>query len=224
MTDRITFEREGDVAVISLDDGKVNAMGFEMLEAINLALDRAEAETSAVALFGREGILSGGFDLKVINGGDEGELRRMVNLGVRTLMRLYGFPLPLVAGATGHAIALGAFILLASDYRIGIEGDFKLGLNETAIGLTLPAFGIELAQARLSPRHLSQAAIGARLYLPAEAIEAGFLDEVVEPGRIREAVVARAQAMAALDANAFNATKQAFRGPAIGRVIGALPT
>lgn len=223
MTDRVTFEREGDVAVISLDDGKANAMGFEMLEAINLALDRAAAEASAVALFGRAGILSGGFDLKVINGGDAGELRRMVNLGVRTLMRLYGLPLPLVAAATGHAIALGAFILLASDYRIGIEGDFKLGLNETAIGLTLPAFGIELAQARLSPRHLSQAAIGARLYLPAEAIEAGFLDEVVEPSRIREAVVAKAQAMAALDAQAFNATKQAFRGAAIARVIGGLP-
>lgn len=222
MDKKLDFTATDNVAVITLDDGKVNACGFEMLEAINGALDRAEQECSAVALLGRGGILSGGFDLKVIRGGDEDELKRLVTLGVRTMMRLYGHPQPLVVGATGHAVALGAFMLLTGDYRYGVAGDFRIGLNETAIGLDLPQFGIELAQARLSPRFLSEAAICAELYSPLDAIEVGFLDEVAAPDHVREAAIERARAMLELDGRAFAANKRAFRGAAIDRVMSAL--
>lgn len=222
MIDKLTFERDGDVAVITLDDGKANACGFAMLEAINVALDRAEAEARAVALLGRPGVLSGGFDLKVINGGDSAELQRMLNLGVRTLMRLYGHPQPLVTAATGHAVALGAFMLLASDYRLGVTGDFKIGLNGTAIGLTLPAFGIELAEARLSRRHLTQAAINAQLYAPQMAIDVGFLDEVVAAEFIRTRTIEKAQQLTKLDPVAFAATKRGFRAAMIARVLASL--
>ena len=222
MKDKLTFEDEDTVAIIALDDGKVNAAGFEMLDAINGALDRALAESQSVVLLGRPGILSGGFDLKVINGGDEAELKRLLHRGVSTIMRLYGHPQPLVIAATGHAIALGALMLLASDYRFGASGDFKIGLNETAIGLTLPLFGIELAQARLSPLHLTEAAIGAQLYAPQAAIEAGFLDAVVEGEAIRASAIDKARAMTALDAAAFAATKRGFRGKLIERVMAEL--
>jgi enoyl-CoA hydratase len=222
MSNRLTFETDDKVAIITLDDGKANAMGFDMLEALNDAIDQAERDCAAVVLLGRPGVLSGGFDLKVINGGDDGEIDRMINLGVRTMMRLYGLSIPLVAVATGHAVALGAFILLASDYRFGCAGDFKVGLNETAIGLTFPAFGIELAQARLSPRFLTQSAISARLFSPDEAVEVGFLDAVVAAERLRDDAVRHAHEMSALDAHAFNVTKQAFRGAAIERVLSGL--
>ena len=222
MNNKLTFQRDGDVAVITLDDGKANACGFEMLDAINAALDRAEAEARAVALLGRPGVLSGGFDLKVINGGDSAALQRVLNLGVRTLMRLYGHPQPLVTAATGHAVALGAFMLLASDYRLGVAGDFKIGLNETAIGLTLPSFGIELAEARLSRRHLTQAAINAQLYAPPQAIDVGFLDETVEPEVIRTRAIEKAQQLTKLDAVAFAATKRGFRAALIARVLASL--
>ncbi len=223
MADKLSFELADEVALITLDDGKVNACGFDMLAAINAALDRAESEAKAVALLGRHGILSGGFDLNVINGGNDAEVQRMVTLGVRTLMRLYGHPQPLVTAATGHAVALGAFILLASDYRIGVMGDFKIGLNETAIGLTLPRFGIELAEARLSPRFVTQAAVMAQLYTPLEAAEVGFIDEVVAPDHVREAAVDKARELAGLHAGAYAANKNGFRGNLIARVLDALP-
>ena len=222
MHDKLIYEQDGEVAVITLDDGKANACGFAMLEAINGAFDRAEAEARAVVLLGRPGVLSGGFDLKVINGGDPGEVVRLLNLGVRTLMRLYGHPQPLITVATGHAVALGAFILLASDYRFGIAGAFKIGLNETAIGLTLPAFGIELAEARLSRRHLTQETLLARLYAPPAAVDVGFLDEVVTGADGRLAAITKARELAALDSGAFAATKQGFRGAAIERVLVGL--
>ena len=222
MTDKLHYEQVGDVAVITLDDGKANACGFAMLEAIGTALDRARLKARAVALIGRPGVLSGGFDLKVINGGDASELRRLITLGVRTLMRLYGHPQPVVIGATGHAVALGAFMLLAGDYRVGTAGDYRVGLNETAIGLHLPPFGIELARARLPPQHLTQAAIMARLYAPDEAIEAGFLDEVLAADAVRAATIAKAQAWSTLHANALAYNKAAFRDDAIARVLAAL--
>jgi enoyl-CoA hydratase len=218
----LNYELDGEVAVITLDDGKANACGFAMLDAINAALDRAQAEARAVLLLGRPGVLSGGFDLKVIKGGDANELDRLLKLGVRTLMRLYGHPQPLVTAATGHALALGALILLASDYRFGVAGEFKIGLNETAIGLSLPAFGVELAEARLSRRHLTQATLLARLYGPAQALDVGFLDEVLASDALRSTAIAKARELAALDATAFAATKHGFRAAAIDRVLAAL--
>ena len=222
MNTMLSYVLDGEVAVITLDDGKANACGFTMLEAINIALDRAQREARAVALLGRPGVLSGGFDLKVNNGGDQDALTRTLTLGVQTLMRLYGLPLPLVTAATGHAVALGAFILLTSDYRFGAAGNFKLGLNETAIGLALPAFGLELAEARLSRRHLTQATLLARLYAPLAAVDVGFLDEVVPGDSLRAAAIAKASELAKLDAAAFAASKQGQRGAAIARVLSTL--
>lgn len=222
MSDILTFECKDNIGVITMDDGKANAAGFAMLDAINTALDQAEAEASAVILMGRPGILSGGFDLNVIRGGDQAEIKRMVNLGVRTLMRLYNHPQPVVAAATGHAVALGAFILLASDYRIGTQGDFSLGLNETAIGLNLPTFAIRLAEGRLSPRHLTQAAILARLYSPGDATDVGFLDEVVSPGGLLSAAQEKAGELAELDSAAYAHNKRAFRGDVVEAVLAEL--
>ena len=218
----VTFALTEEVAVIRMDDGKANACGFAMLDALNEALARAQREASAVLLTGRPGILSGGFDLSVIRAGNAAKTDRMVELGVRTLMRLYGHPQPLVIAATGHAVALGAFLLLTADYRVGAEGDFAVGLNETAIGLTLPLFGVELANARLARRHLASATINAQMYTPEAAVEVGFLDAIVPAEKLESAALAQARSLAALDGAAFAANKGAFRNALIERVLAAL--
>lgn len=222
MADKIAFALDGPVAVLTLDDGKANAFSFDFIESFNSALDRAIDEARAVAIVGRPGLLSGGFDLGVINSGDEAEITRLVTAGARLMMRVYGHPQPVVIGATGHAVALGAFLLLSGDYRVGIRGDFKIGLNETAIGLTLPAFGIALAAERLSKRKLSQATIGAVLYTPEDACDTGFLDETTAADSLRETVVTRASAMAELDGPAFAASKRMLRGATIDRITADL--
>ncbi len=222
MADKIAFALDGPVAVLTLDDGKANAFSFDFIERFNRALDRAIDEARAVAIVGRPGLLSGGFDLGVINSGDEAEITRLVTAGARLMMRVYGHPQPVVIGATGHAVALGAFLLLSGDYRVGIRGDFKIGLNETAIGLTLPAFGIALAAERLSKRKLSQATIGAVLYTPEDACDTGFLDETTAADSLRETVVTRASAMAELDGPAFAASKRMLRGATIDRITADL--
>ena len=143
------------------------------------------------------------------------------------LMKLFGHEQPLVVGTPGHAVALGAFLLLSADYRIGVEGDFKIGLNETAIGLTLPAFGVELARARLSPLYLSRSAIVAELFEPKKAIEVGFLDQVVDDSNVlasnlKTVAFEKARSLAPLDSKAYAGNKKAFRGEIIERVLASI--
>lgn len=222
MSEAISYEQSGDVALLTVDDGKANAFSSELIDLFHRRLDEAESSAKSVAILGRPGLLSGGFDLKLIRSGDTAAINEMVEGGTRLLMRLYGHPQPIIVGATGHAVALGAFILLCADYRIGIAGDFKIGLNETAIGLTLPEFGITLARERLSKRKLTEATLGAQLYDPQAASEVGYLDELVESDAIREAILMRANEMATLDSTAFAQTKSVLRGAVIEQVLANL--
>ena len=164
MGDDLTIERHDGVMVIHLDDGKANALSYSMIESIMAALADAEADDDvrAVVLHGREGKFSGGFDLGVMMADDLSATINLVANGGELVRTLYGCSVPVVAACTGHAMAGGALLLLACDQRVGTAGEFKIGLNETALGMTLPDFGLTLAHDRLDRRHLCQAAAGHR--------------------------------------------------------------
>ena len=185
MPERLRYEVRDGVAVLTLDDGKANAISPQTVSELHACLDRAEGEASAVLLTGRPGRLSGGFDLKTMGGGPE-EVRGLVEAGARLLLRIYSYPRPVVVACTGHALAAGAILLLVADQRVGALGDFKIGLNEVAIGLTLPVFATELARDRLSKRHFSAAATQAAIFDPDGAVDAGYLDrtETAEARRL----------------------------------------
>src|SRR4051812_30180188 len=146
----VTTTIEDGVAVITLDDGKINAISHDVIDGINAALDTASKDAKAVLVRGNDRALSAGFDLKIMQGGDVDTMAGLVNAGGEMLLRLFRHPQPTVVAATGHALAAGALLVLACDTRIGTPGNAKIGLNEVAIGLALPDFAIELASARLS--------------------------------------------------------------------------
>lgn len=212
----ITYSLNGQVAELHMDDGKVNAISPGVLGALQEGLDRAEKEAQAILLLGRPGCFSAGFDLKTLGQGT-GPARALAGAGAEFLLRLMGSPLPVVAGCTGHALALGALVLLASDRRIGAAGSFKLGLNEVAIGVTLPRFAVELAQERLSQRHRLRVALLAETLDPNEALDAGLLDEVVPPGSLQQEAYDRATRLAELPRPAFQETKRRLRSGCVER-------
>ena len=222
MSELTNYELNDHVATITMNDGKANAFGPNMIAAVNGQLDRAAEEAKAVVLTGRPGLFSGGFDLKIIRGGDPKVGRAMGLAGAKLMMRLYGLPQPLVIAASGHAVALGAFCLLTADYRVGTAGDFRIGLNETAIGMSLPPFGLMLAKERLSKRYLARAAIAATMFSPTEAKDAGFLDEVVGADELRETAQRVARSMVELDGASYATVKQSLRGDSITRVLEGL--
>lgn len=221
MSELVRFSIAGAVARLDFDDGKANVVSPASLPALHAALDRAEKEAGAIVLLGREGRFCAGFDLATMQSGVE-PARRLVGGGALLAARLAASPLPVVVGCGGHALAMGALLLLAADVRIGAEGDFKLGLNEVAIGLPLPEFAVELANERLSKRHLLRATTRAEIYGPAAACDAGFLDRVVPPAALAAEALAEAARLAELPPHAFRETKRALRGAMVERIRASL--
>ncbi len=217
----MNYEQHGDVALIHLDDGKVNALGHDMIDAINRGLDQAEKEARAAIIMGRQGKFSAGFDLSEFKKGPEAT-RSLLGKGAQLFFRLFTHPQPLIGACSGHAIAGGAFMLLGCDTRLGAAGDFKIGLNETAIGMTLPVFGIELANARLSKRHLTAAMVQSQMYSPELAVDAGFLDQVVAAEDLKEKSLELAAQLAKLPNDAYVGNKLASREAAIARIKASL--
>jgi enoyl-CoA hydratase len=205
-----------------MDDGKANAINFDMLAALNAALDEAEAGAKAIVLAGRAGRFSGGFDLNAFAslGGDG--VYKLLDGGAELLLRLYGGPLPVVAACGGHAIAMGVFILNACDTRIGASGDYKIGANEAITGMNLPAFALELAHARLSPRHITRAMVQGFIYDPAGAVEAGYLDMLADADKVEATALAVAGQLAMLPSGAYAWNKQALRKGTLGRMRASL--
>ena len=186
MADLVTLVNDQDVAVITLDDGKANALSFDVLDAVNDALTTAESSAKAVVIVGREGKFSAGFDLKIMTGSIDGA-RRLLGGGAELGLRIYEFPIPVVLGVTGHALAMGGILTTTADYRVGADGPYKLGLNEVAIGMPVPSFGVELCRDRLAKAWFTRCVQHATLCSPTEAVSAGFLDEVVALDQVADA-------------------------------------
>jgi enoyl-CoA hydratase len=202
------------VAVLTMDDGRANALGHDMIGALKAALVRAEGEATAVLLLGREKRFCAGFDLEVMAAGPE-HVGPLVTSGAELLMDIYTHALPVVIGCTGHALAAGGLLLLAADVRIGAEGEFKIGLPEVAIGMTMPVFGLELARDRLAANHLTAAVTQARIYNPIEAAKIGYLDQTAPAAALAETALARARELAALPQPAFRNTKRKERAATV---------
>jgi len=219
----VQYSLEDGVAVVGLDDGKANAVSHALLDGLDAALDRADKdEAKALVIAGREGRFSGGFDLSVMGQGPEAAME-LVNRGAALAVRCYDSPRPVVLACTGHAVAMGAVLLLSADERIGADGAFKIGLNEVAIRMTLPEFALIFAEERLSRRHLVRATSAAEIYSPRDAVDAGYLDRVVAPEAVVDEAIARARTLGeTLDPVAHRNTKRALRRPALERLRASL--
>lgn len=202
----VQYRLEGNVATITLDDGKMNALSPQMLGEIDAALTRAEADKAVVVLTGREGTFSAGFDLRVLKRGGTGALG-MLRAGFELSARVLSFPQPVIVACSGHAIAMGSFLVLSADYRIGTAGPFKITANEVAIGLTMPRAAIAICRQRLAPAHFERAVVLAEVYAPEAAVTAGFLDRVVPADALHATAHELARELGKLDMKAHAATK-----------------
>jgi len=199
------------VARITMDDGKVNALSPAMFAQLNAAFDRAAADEAVVLFRGRQGVFSGGFDLKVLSAGGS-EARTMVRAGFELAARLLDFPMPVLTFAPGHVIAMGAFLMISSDYRVGVSGPFRITCNEVKLGLTMPRAAIELCRPRLTPAAFYRAMTLSEAFSPKEAVAAGFLDRTVPPARLDETAGEIVATLKELDLDAYRQTKQRVRG------------
>jgi enoyl-CoA hydratase len=220
---RIEYELRDNVAVLRWDDGKANTVSPDLLVELNAALDRVQTEEAkALVLAGRPGRFCAGFDLGTLSGGDKAASAALVRAGAELALRLYGFPTPTIIACTGHALGMGAVLLLSADLRFGASAEYKIALNESAIGMFLPTFGIELARDRLSKRHLTRSAIHAEIHSAASAVDAGFLDRVAPSDSLLEDAVAEGARLAAYSGPHMARTRLSFRQPTIDVIRASL--
>jgi enoyl-CoA hydratase len=209
----VSLRKEGNISVITIDDGKANVFSEVMTSALSAALDEIDVTEGAVVIEGRDGIFSGGFDLNVVNSDDPEAGGRMVRGGANVALKAMDFPRPIVAAVTGHSIAMGAIFNCGLDWRIGAAGNFKHGMNEIRAGLNLPQFAIEIPRFRLNPTMYQESVMQSRMYSPEEAVEAGFLDEVVDPSEVRKVAFKKAEEFAEFVNPSYAISKMRDRGP-----------
>ena len=210
MNEFVIYQSEENYAIITIQNGKANAISHEVIEGIHACLDEAEKHQKVVILTGSSGIFSAGFDLKVMMKSPE-SAKELVTKGSELSLRMLSFPTPIIIACNGHAIAKGAFLLLSADYRIGVEGDFKIGLNEVMIGMTMHHAGIAIAKARLSEVYLNRSINNSEIYTPKEAVNAGFLDAIVPESELISVAISVALQMSKINFKAHAATKLKVR-------------
>lgn len=219
MSERVRVVIDDGIARIHVDDGKVNALSAALMAELDAALTEAESAGAVVVLSGREGMFSAGFDLGTFRRGYDATIE-MLRAGAGLILRLLAFPQPVLTVAAGHVDPAGAFLMLAADSRLGAAGPWRIGLNEVAIGLTVPSFVVELARHRLSPPGFARIQ-SAAMFGPEEAMRLGYLDRVVEPDTLAEEAEAEARRLRALDLSAFTGTKARINERAIAAIRAA---
>ncbi len=209
---------DGQVLVVTLDDEAKNALRPDTLFSIEAAL---EADADAVVLTGRPGILTAGLDVKwMAEHGRRGTEDLLVALG-RCLMRWWTDPRPTVCAAPGHAIAAGTMLAMACDHAVAAE-DGAWGLLETQIDFEMPEYGIALARANVRTDRLEDLLLPGERVDAAEAVAAGFADQVRPADEVLDVALDRARTLAELPARAYGRTKRRLRGDIAAGVTARL--
>ncbi|MDJ0960573.1 MAG: crotonase/enoyl-CoA hydratase family protein [Acidimicrobiia bacterium] len=219
MSEHLTTTQRGSTTIVTIDDGKANALSGALITGLTGTIDTAVSDGStAVVIAGRPGVFSGGFDLGVMRSGDAAAVVNLVADGGDLVRHLFGAPIPIVAACTGHAVAAGALLLLGCDVRVGADGPYRLGLNEVSIGMVLPDWAVTIAAERLPRPAYQRSVFNARLTGPRDAVSVGFLDQVVAPDEVLDVAVEEAETLGSLELGAYRGSVDRFRGPVLGRM------
>jgi len=203
-----TLSKESDISIIKLDDGKANAFSYDMLFQLNELLAKVPRDSGALVITGREGLFSGGFDLKTFATGDMEKITKMVQLGYNLLLELFSFDRPIVAAVSGHSIALGLFVTCSADYRIAIDGKYVCQANEVRNNMDIPTQIMEILKARVNKKYFYPAVYHSDAYSVQESIEVGFIDEVVSEDQFMERAMEKAKELATLPHPFYANTKK----------------
>jgi enoyl-CoA hydratase len=211
---------DDDVAVLRLECGKANAMTPDLLDTLERMVDGFErSPATAAVLTGYERYFSGGLALPHIIDFDVVEMRGFIEHFARAMTRMFACEKPIVAAINGHAIAGGCVLALTCDWRISLDDPaVRIGLNETQLGIGMPAIVIESLRAAVPPASLGPIAIEGALFTPARALALGLVHEVVPAGELIARATAKARAYAALPPAAVAQVKHAFRLPSLEAV------
>ncbi|MEO8224431.1 MAG: enoyl-CoA hydratase/isomerase family protein [Gammaproteobacteria bacterium] len=207
------------VAEIRMDRPPANALNRELVERLLAALETARMDGArALILTGQPGMFSGGLDVPELLAQDRRQVEAFWSHFFSLNRQLATSPVPVIAAVSGHAPAGGAVLALHCDYRIGVTGRFKIGLNEVRVGLPVPGTILVALEEAVGPRLARRLATRGQLLSMDEAAAVGLLDELVGPEDLLATALRHANELLALPPVAMNTTRLASKS----RLIGAL--
>ena len=193
-----------------MDRPPANALNRELVEKLLAALETVRMDGArAVVLTGRPGMFSGGLDVPDLLTLDRRQVEAFWGLFFALTRQLAASPIPVIAAVSGHAPAGGAVLALQCDYRIGVTGKFRIGLNEVQVGLPVPGTILLALEEVVGPRVARRMATRGQMLSMDEALSVGLLDELVEPEQLLATALVRANELLALPPVAMNTTRLA---------------
>ena len=218
---KIHYELTDDVAQITMDDGKANAMDWVFFEEMGETLDRSEKEGAKVLIIkGRPDFFSGGLDLNLVPTLSPTELNTFAEVFARTMLRVFSFPAPTIAACTGHAVAGGAILAFSCDLRLIIDGPYLIQMSEMVMGIPMPSWLLLLCRSAIPRQWQIETLLHAKAYSPLEGVERGMfhglynnVDELMTEAR------ARSENLKMLNLQAYYTTKKRMRGPDIEHAL-----
>jgi len=210
---KIHYAHKDGLAVITLDDGKMNTMNWDFFSQLNEALDRTIADGAGALIFtGRKGVFSAGLDLKLLPTLPLEEQLRLQKTFALTMLRVYLFSVPTIAAYAGHSIAGGAILSYACDRFMAADGPYRIQINEVANKMLIPGWISLICRSSIPPRYWKEALLHSRAYTPREAFACGIVDDLIEgEDKVMEAATAVARDLCQLDGPAYAATKRSMR-------------
>ncbi|HEX9983797.1 MAG TPA: enoyl-CoA hydratase/isomerase family protein [Thermoanaerobaculia bacterium] len=208
-------EQDG-ILTLKLAHGKVSALDLELLEALSRALIEAgESDARAVILTGTGSSFSAGVDLfRIVDGGPD-YVEQFYPALSRMCVDLFSLAKPVVAAVNGHAIAGGAVMAFAADYKLMVADKARIGVPELLAGVPLPPSVIEVLRFALPPQHLQAMVYTGRTVTASEAQQQGLIDEAVTAEALLPRALEVATQLAALPPEGFRLAKRQLRDKAL---------
>ena len=214
----IHHEYRGDVTVLRMEHGKVNAIDLELCADFSNQLDNVIRQNGrSVVLTAKGSTFSAGVDLVRLADGGRPYIEKFLPALTGALVKVFAFPRPIIAAVNGHALAGGFILACACDVRIATEGSGRIGMPELLVGVPLPAIVMEILRFAVPAPHLAQLAYFGRTVTPVEALRMGMVDEVVPENHLLSHAFRTANQLASVPDKPFQITKREIRAPYLER-------
>jgi enoyl-CoA hydratase len=211
----LTVDEDGDVAVVRIEHGRVNALDLELLEALTAAVTGSDR---ALVLTGTGSAFSAGVDLRRIIDGGARYTEDFLTALSRMFRAVFDHPRPTVAAINGHAIAGGCVLALACDARLMSSG--RIGLSELAVGVPFPVAALEIVRHALGPG-TDRAVLRAEVVDRDRALARHLVDELCLPDYLLPDAVVLAGRLAAVPADVYASAKERLHRPAVAAMAAA---
>jgi 3,2-trans-enoyl-CoA isomerase len=205
---------EGEVAVIVLCRGKVNAFDESTVDELNDRFHELEADEAvrAVVFSGEGKFFSFGFDIPGFLAYSQSDFSRFLTKFTNLYGYLFTYPKPVVAALNGHTVAGGLMLALACDRRLMAAGKGKVALNEIAFGASVFAGSAEMLRFAVGSRNAEEVLYTGAMYLPEEALRLRVVDEVCPGEELLEKAMRVARELGGKSQPAFRSMKRLLRG------------